>query len=421
MLQQVETLSPTTRKLTISVPKEVIQSETDSIYNRIQMTTNIPGFRPGRVPRAILQKRFGKNVEAQIIEKVVPEYYMKAVEEASIEPVGYPKIDDRIEVKPGEPLSFSVTVEVKPEVEGLNYEGITLKKKEADVTDEEVEKSINLLRESKALYSSTEEPLQKDDMAIIDCEAFCDNEKIEELTHKEFPFVLGSDAMPEEFSDGLTGARKGDEKEIKVSFADDYPNSTVAGKEIVFKVKVAEGKKKNLPPLDDDFAKDADCETMDELRNKIRENLLKRKKDRINLEYKKEILDELLKRHEVDAPSSMIESEIESLVMQKKQEAARKGEDAGTDEDLIKAVRPRAEENVKSVLILEAIGKKENIEVTEDEISKSIEEIADRHGLKPDEVRKLYAVREGSMDALKSRLFGDKVLEFILEKSTIEE
>jgi trigger factor len=420
MLEQVENLTPTTRKLTISVPKEVIQSETDTIYSQIQMSTNIPGFRPGRVPRAILQKRFGKNVEAQVIEKIVPEYYMKAVKEADIEPVSYPKIDDQIDLKPGEPLSFSVTVEIKPDVEELNYEGITLKKKEAAVTDDDVEKSLNLLRESKALYSSTDGPLEKDDMAIIDCEAFCDGEKIEELTHKEFPFVLGSDTMPEEFSGGLIGSKKGDEKEIKVSFDKDYANASVAGKEIVFNVKVAEGKKKNLPPLDDDFAKEADCESMEELRKKVRENLLKRKEDRINLEYKKEILDELLKRHKIEPPSSMVESEIESLVMQRKQDAARKGEDAGTDEDLIKEVRSRAEENVRSVLILEAVGKKEKIEVTEDEISKSIDEIAGRHGLKPDEVRKLYSVREGSMDALKSRLFADKVLEFILEKSTIE-
>jgi len=420
MLEQVENLTPTTRKLTISVPKEVIQSETDTIYSQIQMSTNIPGFRPGRVPRAILQKRFGKNVEAQVIEKIVPEYYMKAVKEADIEPVSYPKIDDQIDLKPGEPLSFSVTVEIKPDVEELNYEGITLKKKEAAVTDDDVEKSLNLLRESKALYSSTDGPLEKDDMAIIDCEAFCDGEKIEELTHKEFPFVLGSDTMPEEFSGGLIGSKKGDEKEIKVSFDKDYANASVAGKEIVFNVKVAKGKKKNLPPLDDDFAKEADCESMEELRKKVRENLLKRKEDRINLEYKKEILDELLKRHKIEPPSSMVESEIESLVMQRKQDAARKGEDAGTDEDLIKEVRSRAEENVRSVLILEAVGKKEKIEVTEDEISKSIDEIAGRHGLKPDEVRKLYSVREGSMDALKSRLFADKVLEFILEKSTIE-
>jgi trigger factor len=160
---------------------------------------------------------------------------------------------------------------------------------------------------------------------------------------------------------------------------------------------------------------------MDALRNKILDNLNKRKESQINLEYKKEILDELVKRHEFAVPASMIQGEIDSLINQAKENAERSGETVKPDEELKTEFESRATDNVKSVMLLEAIGKNENIEVNDADTKDAIEEIATRNNLKPEEVTKLYTVREGSMDALKSRLFADKVLEFILEKTTIED
>jgi trigger factor len=420
MLQEIEELSPTTRRLKINVPTDVIKSETDRAYNDLRATANIPGFRKGKVPQAILERKFGKNVEAQIIEKIVPEYYLKAIKEAKIEPVSYPSIDNKIELKPGEPLSFSVTIEVKPEVGELKYDGIILKKKTFSVEDDEVEKAITMLQESKALYSSTEDELQEGDMVIVDSEAFIDSQLKEELSYKEFPFILGSEAMPREFSEALKGRKKGDTVEVKLKFEDSHPNKTIAGKEITYKISITEAKKKNLPPLDDEFAKEANCNNMDELREKIRSNISNRKESQINLEYKKEILNELIRRHDFDVPLSMVEGEIESLVQQAKQNAMRQGEAIKSDEELRKEFEVKAKENVKGVILLEAIGKKENIEVNDEDIKKAIDEIAARNNLKPEEVKKLYTVREGSLEALKSRLFADKVLEFILEKSTIQ-
>lgn len=421
MLQGIEEISPTTRKLKIDVPSDVIQSETDSVYNNLRMTTNIPGFRAGKAPRAILEKKFGKNVEAQIIEKVVPEYYLKAVKEAGIEPVNYPNIDDRIEIKPGQPLSFSVTVEIKPVLEDVKYQDIVLKKRVFTVEKDEADKSIEMLQENKALYAVTENQLKDGDMAIVDSDAFVDDKSMEELSYKEYPLVLGSDAMPQEFSKALKGKKNGDTVEVRINFNKDDPNKTIAGKEVLFKVTIKEAKEKHLPPLDDAFAQEAECENMDALRNKILENLNKRKESQINLEYKKEILDELIKRHEFTVPASMVQGEIDSLINQAKENAERSGEAVKPDVELKTEFESRATDNVKSVMLLEAIGKNENIEVNDADTKDAIEEIATRNNLKPEEVTKLYTVREGSMDALKSRLFADKVLEFILEKTTIED
>ena len=187
-----------------------------------------------------------------------------------------------------------------------------------------------------------------------------------------------------------------------------------------FKITITEAKKKHIPPLDDDFAKDSDCDTVDALTNKVRDHIKEQKKGMINLDYKKEILDELLKRHDFAVPESMMQGEIESLVDREKQEAMKRGQEVKPDDELKKDNESTAKDNVKSVILLEAIGKKENVQVTDEDTKKAIDEIAARNNLKPEEVTKLYAVREGSMDALKSRLFADKVLDHILEKTTIE-
>ncbi len=420
MLQEIEELSPTKRKLTINVPTEVIKSESDSAYNEIRANAKIPGFRQGKVPKSILIKKFSKNVEAQLIEKLVPEYYMKAVSEAKIEPVSYPQIDEQMAIKDDQPLSFSVTVEIKPVIGDIAIDGIKLKEKPLTIEDNEVEKALNSMREAKALYAVSEEALGENDMAIMESEAYIDGELSEEMTYKGYPFVLGSNEMPKEFTDALMGKKTGETAEISLKFEADNPNKTLAGKEVVFKITVTEAKKKHIPPLDDDFAKDNDCDSVEELNTKVRDHISEQKQSMINLDYKKDILDELLKNNDFAVPESMIKGEIESLVEREKEEAMRRGQEVKSDDELKKASEANARDNVKSVILLEAIGKKENVQVNDDDTKKAIEEIAARNNLKPEEVTKLYAAREGSMDALKSRLFADKVLEHILEKSTIE-
>ena len=420
MLQGIEQLSPTTKKLTINIPSDVIKSETNAVYNKIRATSKIPGFRPGKVPQAILENKYSKNVEAEVIEKIIPEFYMKAIKEANLEPVSYPHIDEKIDLVLGQPLSFTVTIEVKPEIGELKYQGIALKEKTFTVENDEVEKTLHLMQESKALYSVTEDALKEDDMAIINTDAYIADNLNEELSYKDYPLVLNPESMPKEFIDALIGKKKGESAEVKLNFENDHPNKTIAGKEVLFKVHITEAKKKNIPPLDDDFAKEANCGTIEELKNKIKDNLSKMKKIQITLEYKKDILNELIKAHTFDVPNSMVEGEIDSLIYKAKQDAEKKGEPLKADEELKREYETTARDNVKSVLLLEAIGKKEKIEATEDDIKKAINETAVRNNLKPEEVTKLYSTREGSIEALRSRLFADKVLDFILEEATIK-
>ncbi len=421
MLQEVKELTPTTRQLNISVPADVINAELSSAYKRLKASVKIPGFRPGKAPQAILEKRFGKSIEAEVIEKIIPEFYTKAITEAKLEPVDYPNIEGQMELKADQPLSFTLTVEVKPDVGELNYEGIVLKKKTFSVEEEEIEKAVKSLQESKVLYSVTEDELKEEDLAVINGDAFIDGEYHEELSYKDYPFIQGSNVMPGEFSSALLGKKKGDTYEVTLNFEDSHPNKSIAGKKILFKMSVIETKKKNIPPLDDDFAKEFDCENMEELRKKVRDDIEKREESEINLGYKKELLNKLLGSHNFEVPAAMLKSEIESFIARLKESAAKRNEEVKPDEELRREYEPTARENVKSVIMLEAVGKKEKIEVSEDDVKEAMNEIADRHNLKPEELIKLYTVREGSLDALKSRLFADKVLEFLLEKAVIKE
>ncbi len=420
MLHEVEELTPTKKKIKVNIPWDVIQAKLESEYATLRATARIPGFRPGKVPQAILKKKFGKNVEAEVIEKLVPEYYTNALIEAKLEPVGYPNIDGGIELKSDQPLSFTFTVEVKPEIKDLKYESISLKKREFTVEDEEVDKAIASLQESKALFSVTGEGMKEGDLAVIDGDAYIDGEQKEELSYKEFPFILGTESMPGEFSDAILNGKKGDEVEVSLKFESDYPNTTVAGKEVIFKVKIVETKKKNLPPLDDEFAREFEKNTMDELKGMVLDNLESKKKSEINLAYKKDILNRLLKDNDFEIPESMVKEEIESFIVQLKESASKRNEAVKPDEQLSREYEPTARENVKSVIIIAEIGKKEKIEVNDKDVKDAIDEIAVRHNLKAEEVTKLFSVREGSLDSMKSRLFGDKVLEFMLQKAVIE-
>lgn len=421
MLQEIKEVTPTTRRITINIPEDAIKAEFNASYDKLRAVARIPGFRQGKAPQAILEKRFGKDIEAEVMQKIIPEFYSKAITEAGIEPIGYPNIEGDVALKVDQPLSLTFTVEVKPALGELKYEGIVLEKKKLSVEDEEIEGAIKTLQESKVLYSVTEEAMKEGDLAVIDGDAFIDGEKKEELSYSEYPFIQGSETIPEEFSAAVLGKKKGEEFKVKLDFEGDHPNKSIAGKEILFKVNIKETKKKNIPPLDDEFAKEFDCNSMEELRKKVSDNISERKESEINLGYKKEILNRLIKDHDFEVPASMLKAEIDSFIEQLNESAVKRNETVRPEQELRKEYEETARGNVKSLLILEAIGKKENITVNEDDTKKAINEIAIRHKLKPEEVTKIYSVREGSLDALKSRLFGDKVLEFLLGRSVIQE
>ncbi len=420
MLQDVKEITPTTRKLQISIPAEAIDNALANAYNRLNANVKVPGFRPGKVPRPILEKKYGKSVEGEVIEKIIPEYYSKAIDEAKLMPVDYPNIEGTLDLKAGQPLEFSLTVEVKPDLNEVKYADLTLEKKSFEVKDEEIDNAIKILQESKELFTVSETEVEEKDIAVINAEAFMDGEKHEALTQKDYTILQGAPESPKEFSDAILSKKKGDAFDVTVNFPKDLPNKEIAGKEVLFKVTIQETKKRNLPPLNDILANEFECKTFDELKAKVKEDISGRKESEMNLAYKKDIINKIIKDNDFEVPASMVNNEIESFTQQLKENAEKRGEQVKPDEELRKDYEPTARDNVKSVLLLEEIGRKENIEVTEDDLKEAMQEIATRHNLRLEEVTKLYTVREGSLDAMKSRLFADKVLENLLKNAAIK-
>lgn len=360
------------------------------------------------------------------MEKIVPEFYSKAIEEAGLSPVAYPTIDEKFEIVRSQPLSFTITVEVKPEIKNLSYEGIKLKETALSVEDAEVDAAIKAMQEGRALFTVSEDAIGEGGMAVIDCDAFIDGVSVNELSVKDYPFVVTAHTAKDEdeeinkkLNDALSGKKKGDAVEIKVHFNAAHPNKTIAGKEVLLKAVITEVKKKFVPEMDDEFIKSFGCASMDELKKKVHDDLFNKKKNQADMTYKKELLNALISSNDFEAPSSMVENELEALVQNIKQNAEEKGETPKGDEELRQAFRQTARENVKGVLILEAIGNKEKIEVTEEDINKYINELAVIYKARPEEVKKLFFAKEGSLDGLKSRLSADKVLELVLGKAVI--
>jgi trigger factor len=420
MLKEVEETSPTTRKLTIDISPAVIEKEMSNAYNKLRTNAKIPGFRVGKVPLAILEKKFGKDIEAQVLEKIVPEFYSEAVKEAKIFPITYPEIDGKLELKKNQALSFIATVEVKPELKDISYEGIELKEKTFSTEEKEIEEALKMLRESRALLQVTEGPIQEGDMAVIDYSAFVDKSEVKELQSKDYPFILGSHVMPKAFSEVFSGKKKGDSFEVTIPFEADVPNKSIAGKEVLFKGTVKEMKERILPELDEEFAKGLNYGSMEELKKNISETIHKKKKNQIDSEYKRALTEHLIRNHDFEVPQSMVKRELESLIDESKQHAMSKGKPVKPDEELRIEFEPFALKNVKAMLILDAIGKKEKIEAGEDDMKEAIDEVASQHNLKPEEVKKLYIAQEGSLDGLKHRLYTGKVLDFVLSKANIE-
>ncbi|MBI4654553.1 MAG: trigger factor [Nitrospirae bacterium] len=421
MLQSIEEITPTIKKLKINISSDVIEGEIVTAYNSLQSSIKIHGFRVGKVPQAILEKKFAKDIEAQVVEKIIPEFYSLAIKEAQITPVTYPHIEDKIKLIRNQPLSFTVTVEVKPKIEVLYYEGIKLKERAFSIEEEEIESALKALQESRVIFKVSDNEVEENDLTIVDYDALIDGKIVEELSAKGYPLLVNEQQTAQnEFSSNIVGKKKGDIIEFKKHFDDNYTNKTIAGRDVLFKIHITEVKRKFVPAIDNEFVKDFGCNHLEELKKKVHDDLYKKKKDQINMEYKKELLKDLVNSHEFDVPPSMLKREIDFLVFNAKENAIQKGETPKSDDELRKEHETIARENVKGTLILETIGEKEKIEVTEADTNQLVNRIAEGYNITPEEVKKFYIMRDGSLDSLKSRLYVEKVLDFLLEKAVIK-
>ena len=426
MKVDIQETSSTQRVLKIEVPAEEIAKEYQRAASDINKRVRIPGFRPGKAPLGVIEKQYKENIEEDILQKLIPAYYTRAIKDANITPLQMPFIQD-VNLSTGAPLIFTVEVEIRPQFELIPYEEIELAKKDSDITEEDINAVIERLRDRLSILENHEDEhsIVNGDYVVIDSDVFIDGAPFEKGRIDKHLLEVGSKTFLEGFEDKLIGHKKGDTVEISIRYADTDQRKEFAGKEVLFRTNIKEVKKKILPDPDDEFAKDVGgFANLEELKKRVAEDL-KLQKEALNREYyRNEVLKKLLAGTTLDIPPSLVEREIHHMIHNAKQggmiQSPGKEMTKEEEEGLKKECGPIAKDRVNGFLILDTIAEKENIEVTSEEVDTEIKKLAISINKNPEELRMHIMSNKEAMAGLRSRLREDKTLDLIISKAKFQ-
>ncbi|OMP67527.1 trigger factor [Domibacillus epiphyticus] len=412
--------------LTVEVDAETVKKGLDTAFQKVVKTINVPGFRKGKMPRPLFEQRFGVEALYQdAIDAILPEAYSNAIDEAGIEPVDRPEIDVE-QFEKGKPFIFKATVTVKPEVKLGEYKGLEVAKESTEVTDEDVDQELKDLQKRHAeLVVKEDGAVENDDTVVIDFEGFVNGEAFEGGQAENYSIVIGSGTFIPGFEDQLVGMKAGEEKDVEVTFPEEYHAEELAGKPAVFKVKLHEVKAQELPELNDDFAKETDeeVETLADLKAKIKERLAEQKQSASEQKLRDDLVDKAVANAETDVPEVMIDSEIDRMLQEFTQNLSMQGMNLDlyyqfsgqTEADLRGQMKENAETRVRTSLTLEAIAVAENLEPTDEDVDAEVSKMAEQFGLSKEDIQKAL----GSLDGMKADLKIRKAVEFLVENSKI--
>ena len=419
----VEELSPTKRALVVELPTERVTSQMEAKLREWERTLALPGFRKGRVPRAIIQRRFDNELREEVLRDLIPDSMREAVEQTALAPVSQPTVED-VHFHAGEPLTYRAVVDIKPTVTVAEYRGIALEREKIEVGDAEVDRAVEFLREDAAEYAPMEGwPALKDDLVLLDSEATVNGRPFKGSSGKNLTVVLGREGYLPGFSEQLLGLKKGDVKQFTLEVPTDAPRKELAGKQVAFHVKVNEVKKRRVPELNDEFAKTVgDVDTVAALKDKLREQLTQRKDREQDATLRRKLLDQLRQRHTVALPDSLVDRETAAVLDELLMTLRASGgqiEGLPTDPEALRAqARDTAVRRLTDSLILEGVAKQEQITVTDEEVEAEIARLASLTRQEPGAVRKALTdpVRRAGLMA---QIVERKSLDFLMAQATI--
>lgn len=418
---QVEDLTSVKKKLDISVPAEAVKNELKAAYQNIRSNATIAGFRKGAAPMNILKARFAGHVHEDVTKKLIESGYSAALSENKLMPVEAPQIDLKgSELAEGNDFNFSVTVEVHPNVNVEGYRGMELKKEEVAVTEEDVDKGVENLREAAAQFKEVERPAGAGDLVVVDFEAFLNGEPIKNGKAEGYPCIIGEKSLLPGFDEALKGASKGDKREVDITFPENYSEASLAGKPGHFKLSVKAVKEKGTPEVNESFAKDMGCDSLEALRAKVREEIEKHKAGEAKEKLKNEILDKLIAAHPFEVPESLVNRYM-GVILNRIVDNMRAGvmapEDRGLNIDQLKEkYRPAAVRSVKEDIVLDTISAKEGFQVTMAEVEASVRGIAAQRGVSYESLMSRVQT-EGALEVIKDGLKHEKVFDMIIAES----
>jgi len=418
----VEDVSTVKKKLHIQVLPDAIATERKKALADVAKKARIPGFRPGKAPKNVVERHYAAEIQSEVMNKLISDSYLQALKENDLSPVDMPNITNISPLETDAPLNFTAVVEVRPRIDLGTYEGIEVKETPVTASSEELNQTIDRLREMYANLAPVEgQALDKGHTAIIDFEGFRDGKSIEGAKAQDHHLAIGEGSLIPGFEEQIAGMNKGETREINVTFPADYNNKDLAGKDAKFTVTLKEIKKKVLPELNDEFAKDiGNHATVDELKARIKEDIEIRKKNEQSSAQREELLGKLVDAHTFDVPLGMVDRELTAMARHQLTRMARQGIDVQKAFDIAKfrlENRDLAVKRVKGTLILDVIGDKEKIEVSDAEVNAAMAAMARSAGKKLEEVKQYYEAQEGGTDNLRASLVEEKTLSLLLSKA----
>ena len=425
MSLQVEKLENNTANLTIEVEASKFDKAIQKAYQKNKNKFNIPGFRKGKVPYAMVEKMYGAAVFYEdAANELISGAYAQAAEESGLEIVARPEINVT-QIEKGKPFIFEAEVTTKPEVKLGKYKGIKVEKADVTVTDEEVAEELDKVKEQNArLVAADDKAVEDGDQTTIDFEGFVDGVAFEGGKGEDYPLTIGSHSFIDTFEEQLIGKKVGEEVEVNVTFPENYQAKELAGKPAMFKVTIKEIKVKEYPELDDDFAQDvSEFDTLDEYKEDIKKNLTEKKEKEAEAEKESKVIEAIVNDAEMDIPEKMVEAQAEQMLEEFAQNIAMQGisfeqylQFTGATVDQMKEqVKPQAQARVESSLVLEAVVKAENIEATEEEVEEEIKEMAGRYNMEADKLKGLLT--DSDKENLKKDICARKAAKFVVDEA----
>jgi trigger factor len=418
---EVEDISSVKKRLTVTVPPGDVKKEIDSAFKMLKATAAVAGFRKGAVPKNILKARYGESVAGDVAASIVETTYPVVLSSKGLTAVDSPSIDMDIKnLSEDQPFSYSVTVEVNPEVAIDGYMGLELKTETVEVTDKDVEEGLKQLQEANTEFKEVERAAGDGDLVVVDFEGSIDGVTIEKSKAGDYPIIIGQSTPLPEMDTAVKGLKKGESKEAKITYPGNFSDKEVAGKEALFNITVKTVKEKVAPAIDDEFAKDLEYGSLDELKAKVSAEVKLVKENHAKERLKDEILDKIIEAHPFDVPEALVNryhSLILNNVIQNMKSGVVNPEDRSLNpEELKEKYRIEAVRRVKEDIVLDSIAEKEKVEVSKEETETALKNLAASRGVSFDSLM-ARVQREGSLGVIEDGLKHEKVFDIIIESS----
>jgi trigger factor len=427
MEMNIEEINQVKRRIDVEIDAKEVTRKLDQAYRKLSKKAKVRGFRPGKVPRSILEQYYSQQVLSDVKSDLIEESFSQVLEKSNLYPLGKPSLEDGV-MKPGESFKYTIVMEVKPDFELKDYMGISVEKEIVNVSEDDVDKRLEEIRDAHANLNpiTTDRGIRDGDYVILDLEAFSNNKPLKDLNAQDILIQVGSGNFYPEIESGLLGLKKGLEKDITIAFKEDFHDTRLASKDVVFSINIKDIKEKELPKLNNQFAKGlgGDIKSVAGLRKKIKEDLFAQEERRVDGELKKRLLKKITDSVDFELPQVAVEGEIERSMAMLKQNLMLRGarfESTGLSEEKMREdLRKGAQQKVKEDLVLGKIADLEDIDLDEDTIREGFKNLAAQTGRDMAQLRRYYEENH-LMDSFRNQLLVEKILNHCVQGATITE